>query len=140
MEYDIYDRIDTIFLSTLSREKLLHKYRDNIVSVHVIQKTTKLYLNDLLNILVLSEYSIGKNSSWLNDLSHYCDQKNIPYEYALQKTLCDNLFEGFYIKIETDNYVSGRYKWIRKNFMNIILQNLHWKKYPIIYNQISPLT
>lgn len=134
MEYDIYDKHNNYFLATNKRAELLQNYKEDIISVHVLYQSQDLCLNDIQSLLCNIKYSIGKNENWRNDLTNICRSNKIDVTNTFNETLNDNLFEGFYIKTENENQVLGRYKWIRKNFIDIILHNDHWKNRPTIYN------
>lgn len=135
MEYDIADKISGEFLSTTKRQQLLEPYE--IYSVHVMDKLPNLTLEDLLELLNKIPYSVGKNSRWQSDLKTLCEQNKINYPMVLQQTLCDDLFEGFYIKTENNDIVTGRYKWIRKSFLEVVLKSPHWKEQPTLLNQLK---
>lgn len=133
LEYDIYSKEENIFLSTPERQKLLKPF-PQLHSVHVIDCLNSLDLKSLISLGKEIQYSIGKNEYWMQDLEKLCHQKNLDFQVVLQNTLKDNLFEGFYIKTENERAVTGRYKWIRKSFIDNILNSDHWKKRPIIEN------
>lgn len=134
MEYDIYDKENCYFLSTNKRLDLLKDYKESISSVHVLYQNQDLSLKDIQQLLLTTQYSIGKNEHWKNDLIEFCNLNNLDITTILNETLNDNLFEGFYIKTENEDQVIGRYKWIRKSFIDIILNNEHWKNRTTIYN------
>lgn len=136
MEYDIYDRNNDFFLSTPEREKLLVNYRQDIFSVAVLQTGDSLRLEDIKSLLLNKQYSIGKNHNWKNQLDTLIKKGNFTPISIYQETLNDNLFEGFYIKTENQIAVTGRYKWIRKSFMDIVLKNDHWKNRKVITNTL----
>lgn len=134
MEYDIYDKNHDYFLSTQKRLELIGQYNKEITSVYVLEQTQKLSLNDIHYLLLNTQYSIGKNKDWKTDLTDICQSNRIDITNTFNETLNDNLFEGFYIKVENEDQVLERYKWIRKNFIDIVLTNDHWKNRTTIYN------
>lgn len=136
LEYDIYSKEENVFLSTPKRKNLLEPFPE-IQSVCVLDTVEKINLKELISLYNSIDFSIGKNNHWKKDLYNICMQKSLNYEEVLKHTLQDNLFEGFYIKTENENEVTGRYKWIRKEFLDKILNGEHWKKSPIIENMIS---
>ncbi|MGC4047286.1 MAG: hypothetical protein QM758_26095 [Armatimonas sp.] len=55
----------------------------------------------------------------------------------LSETDKSRLSEGLYIKIEENGAVIERYKWVRPDFLQTILESgSHWKARPIIPNQL----
>lgn len=47
--------------------------------------------------------------------------------------------EGLYIKVEPDDTVTARYKYVRSDFLTTILQSDgHWLNRPIIPNLLCP--
>lgn len=47
-----------------------------------------------------------------------------------------NLMEGLYIKSETDKVI-GRYKWVRKEFLDTVQASEHWFNKPITPNKLK---
>jgi hypothetical protein len=138
LEYDIYNNITNSFLSTAARQKLLHNYKNIIHSVPVLEITTSLSLEKINNLFHKFPKSTYKTLQWEQNLKKNCLINHIDFEITLNQTLNDQLYEGFYIKTENDNNVIGRYKWIRKNFMNILLNGTHWKTHVPVNNIIIP--
>lgn len=134
MEYDLYDKDNHIFLSTNQRKLLLADYKQDIVSVSVLSTRTALTLTDIKHLLDNSTMSIGKSIDWHHNLEKQCKHYNMKFSTVLNYTLNDSLYEGFYIKTETSEMVTGRYKWIRKSFMDKILSSDHWKDRVLIKN------
>ncbi len=52
---------------------------------------------------------------------------------------CSLMPEGFYVKHEVDDFVVGRYKWIRHDFFRSIIESgSHWSQRVLIENELSP--
>lgn len=134
MEYDIYDKREGYFLSTNKRQLILQDYQQEIVSVSILQKSQSLTLGNIEQLLKSSTTSIGKTSQWKFFLEQQCQHNSINFNEFLNFILNDCLYEGFYIKTETSDRVTGRYKWIRKSFMDKILSSEHWKHREVIKN------
>lgn len=57
-----------------------------------------------------------------------------PSTYTSKKT---DLMEGIYVKVEDENYVLERYKYIRKEFLDAILNSgSHWSSRPLVENKL----
>lgn len=109
LEYDIYDRQTDKWLSTRARYDLIH-IRQHIVSVRIIAKDIT-----------------------LKDPSIYLG----PSAYISKKTDLNDMMEGLYVKVEDDNYVLERYKYIRKEFLDAILDGgSHWSSRPLAPNKL----
>ena len=49
-----------------------------------------------------------------------------------------DLAEGLYIKTEEDGVVTGRYKWVRSDFVQAILDSkMHHSQQPFVPNQLD---
>jgi hypothetical protein len=53
-----------------------------------------------------------------------------------------DLAEGLYVKVEEGGRVTGRYKWVRRGFLQTIIDEsgsggIHWLDRPHIANQLS---
>ena len=109
LEFDVYDKENNVFLDTKSRRELLKDL--NIFSVPVLKegyfKTYKEILDLLSNSIYISE-----------DVS-------------------SRLMEGLYIKIEEDNIVKERFKYVRKQFKQVQEGNNDFYKKQIIPNKIK---
>jgi len=58
-----------------------------------------------------------------------------PVRVAETETDRSDLAEGLYIKWEQDGKVVERYKWVRRDFLNAILDSgSHWRDRPLIVN------
>ena len=109
LEYDIYDRQTDRWLSTKARYDLIY-LRQHIVSIRVLSRNTG-----------------------LTDPSSYLGTS----AYISKKTDLTDLMEGIYIKVEDDSYVLERYKYIRKEFLDAILESgSHWSSRPLVMNQL----
>lgn len=128
LEYDIYDHLEKTFLSTEQRYLLLD---NQIPSVKVISKTPTLNLTDIGHLLKQHSTSFFNNSQWELDYQKIVSQ----FPQAALDTLQDGHYEGFYIKVENPLHTLQRFKWIRKEFFDIVQKNQHWKNKPLIKNQ-----
>lgn len=100
LEYDIYSQKENIFLSTNKRQELLKPYSE----IHSI------YVHETLKSFDFEEF---KNIININKLSQYGDNL---------------LREGFYVKVEDDEKVLERFKWIENKFFNDVVSDKHWRE------------
>jgi hypothetical protein len=122
LESDMYDRQNEIWLSTMARSQIW-KQPSLLRSVPVIAAFKPTSLNQITTLLHRSAY---QSEHWREVLW----QKSEKEKFALDKILaeCDqsDLAEGLYIKHEDDEQVLGRYKYVRKDFIeNIIKSGTH---------------
>ncbi|HEY5267636.1 MAG TPA: RNA ligase family protein [Candidatus Saccharimonadales bacterium] len=119
LESDIYDRKANIFLSTMGRVMLLtgHHY---IFSVPVIAAFEPTSLSQITNCVGKSRYQSHK---WREALCNKCDVTGQNLEQVLQETDQSGLMEGLYIKNESDRKVDHRYKYVRHEFLETILNS-----------------
>lgn len=133
LEYDVLDLENKIFLDTPSRKKLLQDLP--IISVPILYSGKPKKYSELTSLIRQSHYIKEEHIERLKDLSQ---AHNLDVERTIQETDRTNLMEGLYIKVEEDGIVKGRYKYIREDFINTILNARgHWLDRPIIPNQLS---
>jgi hypothetical protein len=58
-------------------------------------------------------------------------------ERAVKQTDLSGLMEGLYVKVEEDGAVTGRYKFVRPEFLQTALADGHWQDRPIIPNRLA---
>ncbi|MFA7219194.1 MAG: RNA ligase family protein [Synergistaceae bacterium] len=137
MEFDIFDKKEEVFLDTSRRHDITSKCKIVIEPVRVI--TTKKFdeIDELVGLIVVSPL-ITDNA--VKDL----------YKLSLQAGLSEaeaNLFiklnanrtmEGLYIKWEEDGIVKGRYKYVRPDFVQTIIDyGSHWTDRKTIWNKLA---
>lgn len=134
MEFDILDTETGIFLSTKKRQEMLANY-PFVVSVKVMEQG-RFEKTEQLEALV-GPSSFIKNSH-LEDLRKLAEAQNLRVEQVLKETDPTNLMEGLYLKVENEDEVIGRYKYVRHSFLTAVLQaEGHWLNRPIIPNQLE---
>lgn len=135
MEFDIFDKKQKTFLSTPLRQQLLKPF-SFIKSVKILFEGRLDHLNQLKELQTKSSF-ITENH--LVTLGQLCNRENLDHERVLSETDRSNLMEGLYIKVEDENNVTGRYKFIRADFLTTVIDsNSHWLSRPIIPNQLRP--
>ena len=135
-EFDILDRGTYSFLSTVKRQELLAGLP--IVSVPIVNFGYFTSLEDLKNNI---RHSLYKSANWKQSLRYVAVREGLDPERALAETDPSDLAEGLYIKWEDQGVVKGRYKYVRGEFVQRILDSdEHWLSRPIIPNQLAPGT
>lgn len=133
MEFDIYDKEQQMFLSTRQRKEMLKSYKF-IVSVLVLFEGKVSQFKDVIKYLTRSNF---KSLNWLKQLENSCGQLRVPYELTKKQTDLSQEMEGLYIKMENEEEVLARCKYVRQSFTNTILDSeTHWINRPIIPNQL----
>jgi hypothetical protein len=131
MEFDIYDRAAGEFLSTERRHEMLAGRP--VVSVPVLHMGTVTKVKEITDWVRPSLY---KKPDWRDNLRVMAASVGADPEFVLRRETDDSdLSEGLYIKWEEDGTVKERYKWVRRDFLNAILDSgTHWKERPLIRN------
>lgn len=133
MEFDIYDKENNKFLSTKRRREMLKNYKF-IVSVLVLFEGK---VNNFKDITKYIDKSNFKSENWKESLEENCKELGLNYEIAKKQTDNSNDMEGLYIKIENEEEVINRCKYVRQTFINTILDSeTHWASRPIIPNKL----
>ena len=136
LEFDVYDRENGTFLSTKRRAEFFKN--SPVVSVKVLHSGPILKQKDLANFHGMSGFIGADHLSLLQSL---CDSLKLSPERALKETDPCREMEGLYIKIEEDEIVKERFKFIRASFLtNVVSSESHWLNRPIIPNQLIPGT
>ena len=136
MEFDIYDKIDEVFLDTKRRKEITDKATMNIESVRVITTGKFNSIEDIISYVGISSF-ISENAC--NTLATICDENKIPEndKEIFLKLNQSRLMEGLYIKWEEDGIVKDRYKYVRPDFVQTILSyGKHWLDRPSMPNKM----
>lgn len=134
MEFDIFDKVEARFLSTKRRKQMLENY-SFIKSVLVLKEGV---IRSKKEVEVLLDKSNFKSEVWQKNLELNCIELGLSYDIAKKQTDNTNLMEGVYIKLEDENYVLSRLKYVRASFLNSILDSeTHWASRPIIPNKLQ---
>jgi len=84
--------------------------------------------------------SAFKSSSHADSLRDTCEKLGQDYKTIRDQTDMTGLMEGLYLKWEEDGQVKGRYKFVRQDFVNKIIdsneEDGHLINRPIIPNRI----
>lgn len=136
MEFDIYDKYQKIFLSTPKRKELTSKIKN--VKIHSVPVLHEGYMKDPKSMLDLIGPSLYISDNALDSLKEQMIKNH--YQESIVKSLLllnsSGMSEGLYIKVEDDDETIGRYKYVRSDFTQTIIDDdLHWNERPIIVNQ-----
>lgn len=123
LEFDVYDRVHSIFLSTSARKQLFNGM-DFIHSVRVIDKLKSINLTELYSKIGKSVFISSQAYQQLNS-------------QELAQTDTTGLMEGLYLKIEDEQQALARYKLVRPEFIEqIVNRGEHWRQRPLVNNLI----
>lgn len=133
LEFDIYDRVQEIFLDTPSRHKLLKDLP--VVSVPVLATGRFKKMDDVLKYLTNSNYITCNH---LDNLRTESLKLNLDPERQVRETDNSLLMEGLYIKVEENGQVIDRMKYVRYSFLQTVEESAtHWLDRPIIPNKLN---
>lgn len=118
LESDIYDQENQLWLSTFARDQLLIGHSDYIKRVPVISAFKPSSLNQIVSLIRKSKFQSEK---WQEALQSQCHRMNQSLDKILKETDCSELMEGLYIKHEDDKQVIARYKYVRYEFVKLIV-------------------
>lgn len=134
MEFDLYDKEKNIFLSTQKRKELLADY-EFITPVRILFEGKLKSLKELTSYLGKSAFKSPENGKVLEE---QCRSLGISYELAAKQSDASEDMEGIYIKVEGEEEVTDRFKYVRAGFFNTIMDSeTHWVNRPIIPNRLK---
>ncbi len=134
LEFDVFDKQNQIFLSTPARRELLVKAP--VTSVLVLLEGL---VEDISSLTSLITKSFFKTGNWEKNLAKEAVNVSFDPDVALSQTDKSDKMEGLYLKIESDDKVVQRLKWVRNSFSNAIAESeTHWLDRTIIPNKLAP--
>ncbi len=134
-EFDVYDRVEGVFLSTPRRRTLLAA--SPIVSVPVLHDGAM--PRDVKALRAFVRPSLAKSQRWREAFEHGVRRQGLDLALAWRQTDKSALAEGLYVKVENEHEVLGRYKWVRPDFVQTILDSgSHHSARPVIPNGLAP--
>lgn len=133
-EFDIFDRSAKVFLATDARAALLGQAP--VLAVPVLYAgTAPRRIEDLLALL---RPSLAKTAHWKRDFEATVEREGLDLASCWQQADKSDLAEGLYIKVEQDGVVTDRYKWVRGDFVQAILDaQMHHSRQPYVPNQLA---
>ncbi len=133
MEFDLYDRERDLSLSTARRRELLAGLP--VVSVAVLWEGRPQKLTELTRLV---GPSLFKSADWRDRLVEAAAAAGVPAEQALAETDSHDAMEGLYLKVEDDERVLERLKWVRPSFLSALAESgSHWQDRPIVANKLA---
>lgn len=140
MEFDIYDKHRNVFLSTGERRKITDKAEIPIHSVVVLKEQSFEKLEDMTSLIGRSPFISGQAYDRLEK-----EMRDKRYSHEERARLAEinrqALMEGLYVKWEENGVVKGRYKYVRSEFTQTIIDgDSHWASRPTIWNKLKPGT
>jgi hypothetical protein len=134
-EFDIYDRRTGHFLSTQRRHAMLQGLP--VLSVPVLYAGPMPTSAKLLWKLVF--HSLAKSKLWKTSFETTIAREGLPLDLCWKQTDRSDRSEGLYLKVEDDEKVLARYKLVRHDFVQTILDSgSHHSRRPIVPNQLAP--
>ena len=134
-EFDVYDRAEGVFLSTPRRHALLAG--SPVVSVPVLHAGRLPQRVEALRVHVRP--SLAKSAQWRDSFEQSVERQGLDLALAWRQTDQSVLAEGLYTKIENETEVLGRFKWVRPDFVQTILDSgSHHSTRPVIPNGLAP--
>ncbi len=135
LEFDLLDLSSQAFLSTAARRRVLAG--TPVVSVPVLYEgPAPRRQEDLLSLVVASK---AKSTNWRAALREEAVRQGISVERVTAETENSDLSEGLYIKVEEDDRVVDRLKWVRQDFLQALVDaDGHWQSRPILPNRLAP--
>lgn len=133
-EFDVYDRVEGKFLSTARRQALLAG--SPVVSVPVLYEGPMPTNPKLLWKLVGP--SLAKSTGWKSAFESAVAREGQPLELCWKQTDKADRSEGLYLKVEDEHEVLARYKLVRHDFVQTILDSgSHHSRRPVLPNQLA---
>jgi hypothetical protein len=134
LEFDIYDKVDHVFLSTERRMRFLEQ-APFVASVHVLHSGVVPSKRALVEMIGPSHFIADDN---LDMLRQRCEAYKLDYAQALSETDRTVLMEGLYIKVEEAGIVKERYKYVRAGFLQAVFDaQSHWMERPLLPNRLQ---
>ena len=119
LEFDLLDRHTGKFLSTKRRHEMLGG--QPVVSVPVLYAGAM--PADLKQLKKLIYRSLAKSRDWRVNFERQVLREGLPLELTWRQTNPQDESEGLYLKVENDDFVEARYKFVRRGFTQTILDS-----------------
>jgi len=134
LEFDVYDKHTHKWLSTDVRHQLLEPLQ--VCHVPVVYRghvKTRKHMQSLI------QPSAFKSENWAESLRAQAVKAGVDPAQAWAETEKTRLMEGLYVKQELNGEVIGRYKYVRYDFVQTIVESgSHWADRPMIVNMLAP--
>jgi hypothetical protein len=134
LEFDVFDQETETFLSTRKRHELLGGL-PFMTPVRVLFDGIVKSKEVLWEMVEKSPFIAANH---LDQMEAICVERGFRPELNRAQTDPSILMEGLYIKQENEHTVEARYKYVRSDFIQTILDSgTHWLDRPIIPNQLA---
>ena len=134
LEFDVRDRRTGQFLSTTRRAELLAGLP--VVPVPVLYAGPMPTNPKLLWKLV--RHSLAKSAQWRANFEQEVERQGQPLALCWQQSNGGDASEGLYLKVENADFVQARYKLVRPDFQQTILDSgSHHLARPILPNRLA---
>jgi hypothetical protein len=134
-EFDIYDRSTGVFLSTAARSSLLGEAP--VLAVPVLYAGVAPPRSE--DLLAMVRPSLARTANWRAHFESVVRREGLDLAKCWAQADKSDLAEGLYIKVEEEGVVTARYKWVRSDFVQAILDaNMHHSQQPFVPNQLAP--
>jgi len=134
-EFDVLDRHSGDFLSTDARRALLAN--GPVLSVPVLFEGVAPPRLDTLKALLRP--SLAKTPDWREAFEATVQREGLDLQRAWKQCDKSDLSEGLYIKVEAGGRTVARYKWVRRDFVQAILDSdKHHSEQPYVPNLLAP--
>ena len=133
LEFDVLDGHSGRFLDTPSRRALLAGLP--VVSVHVLLDGALRQKRELTDLIGPSQFIRPGHRQRLRD---ECARLGLDADRVLRETDSSAAMEGLYVKVEEAGAVTGRYKYVRADFLAAVRKSEgHWLNRPIVPNVLA---
>jgi hypothetical protein len=132
MEFDILDTTTDTFLDTPRRAELLTGLP--VTPVKVLYEG-EFPGENALQTLIGPSYFITKDAP--TRLRDDVTRLGWDVERAVRQTDLSGVMEGLYVKVEEGGAVTGRYKFVRSEFLQTVTADGHWQDRPLIPNRLA---
>jgi hypothetical protein len=134
-EFDIYDRSGQVFLSTAARRALVGEAP--VLAVPVLY--AGIAPPRAADLLAMLRPSLAKSAHWRRTFEAVVNREGLDLQRCWAQADKSDLAEGLYIKVEEEGVVTARYKWVRSDFVQAILDShMHHSQQPFVPNQLAP--
>ena len=135
LEFDVFSKQTGKFLSTAARRKLLQG--GPVLPVRTLYEgIAPRSLEELKRMLLPS---FAKSRRWRDALSGVLARERLDVDKAWSQTDESDLSEGLYIKVELGDHTVGRYKFVRGDFVQAIIDSeTHHAEQPFVPNLLAP--
>ncbi|NNE88234.1 MAG: RNA ligase family protein, partial [Silicimonas sp.] len=133
LEFDVFDTEAGHFLSTAARRNVLAGLP--IMPVPVLFEGP---ITSLAEVKALVQPSLYKTSAWAEALHVAAEKSGSRADFVEKQTEDSELAEGVYVKVEPDQTVDDRFKYVRGDFLQAIAAaDGHWQDRPILPNGLA---